>query len=95
MANKQAVRVDHPVLKAHLVSLRITESLGNCILSLRQVPPRHASARYHLPPQTYKGQVTPPPDFMQGPGTPPNMKVPGILPLTSRARYLHPDMQLH
>ena len=49
VVNRQAVRVDHPVLTAHLVSLRVTESLGNCILSLSQVPPRHASARYHLP----------------------------------------------
>lgn len=66
-------RVEYPVLKAHLVSLRVAERLGNCILSLSKVPPRHASARYppdmYIPgiPTTCKYQVAP---NMQGPGTP-------------------------
>ena len=73
IANKQAVCVEYPVLKVHLVSLRVAERLENCILSLSKVPPRHASARYppdmYIPriPTTCKYQVAP---NMQGPGTP-------------------------
>lgn len=39
MANKQGVCVYYPVLKVYLVSLRVTEHLGNCILLPSQVPP--------------------------------------------------------
>lgn len=39
MANKQTVCVYYPVLNVYLVSLRVTEHLGNCILLPSQVPP--------------------------------------------------------